>query len=250
MGGALITFVKIPIGTGGGLSCRACDASGPSVEQFDSVEQLLAGVRETTLEWDCGPGPNIAYVGPEPFHHPELVTLVRGAIEAGVERMCLSTDATALARGENAAGAVSGGVRHVEVQLLGGSAEIHDALSGRAGSFDAAISGMRALRDAGIAQSVPVLVCGRVRVCSHNVKDLPEAVLAFASVNASSVTLHFDGTVPAAVARPWVSAAIETGVINSVWVALEGVTAQQMGVHPLHDLNTVRIAERAAGAAS
>ncbi len=245
----MITFVKIPIGTGGGIRCRRC-APGEQSEEFFETDPLLRHVGEVVAGWQQGPGPNIAYVGAEPFRHSRLPTLVHGAIDAGVERMCLSTDATALGRDDNAAGSVSAGVRHVEVPLLGGSPETHDMLCGHPGAFEAAMAGMKALREAGIAQSVPVLICGRVRVCSHNIKDVPATVLAFAQVGASSVTLQFDGSVPTAVARPWVAAAVETGIINSVWVALEGLSAASVGVHSLHDLNTVRIAEAVGGEAS
>lgn len=243
----MITFVKIPIGTGGGVRCRRC-APEPCAEEFFDTDTLLAQVRRVVAGWETGPGPNIAYVGAEPYRHRRLPTLVQGAIGEGVERMCLSTDATALGHDDNASGSVSAGVRHIEVPLLGGSAGTHDVLCATPGAFDQAMAGMKALRQAGIAASVPVLICGRVRVCSHNVKDLPAAVLAFAEVGASSVTLQFDGDLPIAVVRPWVSAAIETGIINSVWVALEGLSAKDIGTHRLHDLNTVRIAEAASEA--
>lgn len=244
----MITFVKVPIGTGGGIPCRYCAAS-VQTEQFVDADAILSSVRDVAGVWRAGPGPNVAYVGAEPYHHGRLPELVHGAIEAGIERLCLSTDATALGRDDNAAGSVDAGVRHVEVPLLGGSPETHDALCGTLGAFEAAIAGMTALRQAGIARSVPVLICGRVRVCSHNIKDLPAVVLAFAGVGASSVTLQFDGSIPLPVARPWVLAAIETGIINSVWVALEGITSAEVGTHPLHDLNTVRIAASVADVA-
>jgi len=245
----VLTFVKIPIGTGGGVRCTRCFKERTAEEFFDAA-RILGRVSEVVSAWQAGPGPNIAYTGAEPFRHPDLVGLVRGAVAAGVQRMCLATDATALPRGENAEGAVSAGVRHLEVTLLGGSAHTHDDLSGRPGSFDSAMEGIRAVRAAADALGVPFLICGRVHVGSHNVKDLPAMMVAFTQVGASSVTLEFSGSVPKAVVRPWVGAAIETGIVNGVWVSLEGMSAAELGVNPLHDVRTMNIAEDAAGAVS
>ncbi len=236
----MIDFFNISLGEGIGCACRRC--SPPTPEHFREVDAILEEVSRAVALWDgVGPGPNIAFTGPEPYRHRRLPTLAQGAMAAGVQRLSLSTDAVALAMPDTAAGSLDAGVRHIEVPLLGASSHSHDALSGTPGSFDGALAGMRTLKSVGEERGVPVLICGRVRVCSHNVRELPGIVIAFAQVGANSVTLELDGTVPATVARPWVGAAVDTGIVSNVWVALEGATAEEYRIAPLHEHNATRL---------
>lgn len=237
----MIDFVEISLGAGTVCACRQCGRTGP--DEYRSTEDVLADVSRAVAGWppDGGPGPNVVLTGPEPYRHPHVSTLVQRAIAAGVERLSLLTDAAALRAPGTAESSVDAGVRHIEVPLLGGCPEVHDALCGRRGSFESAVAGMQAMKAAGSSRSVRVLVCGRVHVCSHNVREVPAIVVAFAQAGASSVTLELDGSVPRTVARPWVGAAIDTGIVSNVWVALEGAAAADYNVPGLHDYNAAYV---------
>jgi hypothetical protein len=187
-------------------------------------------------------GTAVLLAGCEPFAHPELVPIVTGAIAAGVERLGLRTDARALGRGQNARGAVSHGVRWIDVPVLGGSGELHDALAATSGAFAAAIGGMEAFLQAGRETGVPVVLSGYVPVCGHNVADLSASVAAFVRGGATSVRLDVDAATAASAGTPArIEAAIETGVVNGVWVSVSGIAADALPGHGLHLLAPVEL---------
>ena len=232
-GALVIEFAEISVGSGGIARCVACGAPEPRVLRASA--QIVAEIDARTLGWNTGPGPNFAFVGTEPFAHPELPALVAAAVAAGAQRIRLRTDAGALAIPGNAAGVIHAGVRQVEVVLLGGDASIHDALAGRAGLFDAALEGLRAFSSAALAVDAHVAVCAFIPVCAHNLTQLPAAVSACASAGAVSAVLSMPAALSgSSAAREWIGAALDTGTVNGVWVSVQGVAADTLPRSPLY----------------
>ena len=192
-------------------------------------------MRRAVADMLSGPGASVLLGGCEPFSHPELVSIVTQSVAAGVRRLGLHSDAAALTRGENATGAVSSGVRRLDVTFLGGDESTHDRLIGRPGSFTSSIAGMQAFREAGERMVVPVVITGSVPVCRHVVFDIPAIVERFARSGASSVELVFeDPSIADAGMVRTIIAACETGIVNGVWVSVRGLDPAALGRHDLH----------------
>lgn len=228
----MIAFAEVSLGVGGLPACTKCGASAPPVfRPASEIESQLAAVRDG---WSSGPGPNVSYLGAEPFLHPELPVLVMAATAAGYKRVRLRTGAVALAAHENAAGVVHAGVRHIEaVMLAAGSA--HDELSGIPGGFAGALSGLAAFRAAADAGRHPVALTGLIPACRHNLEHLPGAVAALAEAGAVSVEIALSPTAAEAVAlRRYLVPALDTGTVNGVWVSVSGATADTSGIPALH----------------
>jgi hypothetical protein len=235
----VLPFVEVSLGAGGGVGCERCHgaAAGPTYLDAATVSAAIAEAAAGAPT----PGPNVSLAGPEPFGHPELPVLVAAAMRAGVARLRLDTDATALSSSGNAAGAIAAGVRHVRFTLLGGSPGTHDALAGEAGALDATLSGVRAYVRAAAEQDVAVSVTARIPVCRHNVRDVPAAVAVAVEAGAESVLLRIeDGGADLDAATAWLSAACDTGVVNGVWVEIEGVPYCLAPSAPLHIADTFR----------
>lgn len=241
----MISFAEVAVGRGGIVACRQCAPAEPAT--FVPAEQVLAHVRAAVSAWQAEPGPNVAFVGAEPFAHPELPALVTGAVEAGASRIRLRTDGRALIVSDNAAGALLAGVRHLELVLLAGDQASHDALCGRPGSFAEAIAGAAAFCEAAASEHAPIALAGLVPVCPHNLHDVAAAIGALAHAGAVTVTLDVSPPVAtSAGSTSWLAAAIETGTVNGAWVHVRGVPADKIPVSPLHALaaaGTVGVAE-------
>ena len=245
----MLGFVTVPLGTGSPLRCTRCHGTG-TLAGYRPALDVVADVAAAVLGWSDGPGPNVTLGGPEPFAHPELPSLVAGAVQAGVVRLRLETDAAALVSPANASGAVAAGVRHLRFRLLGGSPGVHDALTGEAGALDATLEGVRAFAAAAREQDAAVSITTLVPVCRHNVRDLSATVGAALDAGADAVTLLIDDgglDVPAAV--PWITAACDTGVVNGVWVEVDGLPYCLLPRYDLHLADTVRERPGAKGPA-
>ncbi len=216
----MITFAEVSIGTAAETPCVRCArATTPSMRSAASVLEEITGICEA---WSYGPGPNVSLVGAEPFSHPDLPLLVQGAVQAGCERLRLRTDAGALAAGPNATGVVGAGVRQLEVVLLGGDAESHDVLVGRAGAFEAAAAGVSAFRSAAAATGAHVAITGRIPVCRHVREGIAATVHALARMGAVAIDLAPTAGIELDVAR--LNAARETAVVNGTWLRLASET--------------------------
>jgi len=235
----VIRFAEVPLGTGGGVRCSRCH--GPAQPAaYRSAAAVVADIEEAvTLAAASSSG--VALTGPEPFGHPELPVLVSVAVRAQVRRLGLDTDGVALQSPSNAGGALSAGVRHLTFALLGGTPGIHDALLGGPGSFDAALAGVRTYRRVAGEEGVAVSIVAVVPACRHNLHDLPAAVGAAVDAGADSVLVRLeDAGADLAPALPWLTAACDTGVVNGVWVEVEGVPFCLLPGYDLHVSDVVR----------
>ena len=234
-GSAVIEFAKVDIGTGPTAACVRC---GEVAERSLLASELIrAALAANAASWSGGTGPNVMFVGMEPFAHPELPGLVSAAVGAGYQRIGLRTDAGALSLPDNAEGVLSAGVRHIEMVLAGGDAASHDAFAGRPGLFDSAHRGVTEFRLVAREAHVPVAVTGHVPVCVHTMTSLPAVVAALADVGAVAVELAVSPRAAAESALPaWLGAAIDTGMVNGVWVSVSGLAPASVPRSPLHAL--------------
>lgn len=236
----MIRFTEVPIGEGTPVRCGRC--SGNEAEaRYRPAAEVVAEARAVIASWSEGTGPNVRLTGAEPFAHPELPRIVSDVIGAGCARLAVDTDAAGLRSPGNASGAVVAGVRHVRFTLLAGTEGVHDALAGAPGVFDATREGVRSYRGAAEAAGLDVSVTALVPVCRHNAHDLPAAVGAAVECGADRVELRVsDGGMELRAAFPWITAACDTGVVNGVWVEVDGVPFCLLPGYDLHLADAVR----------
>ena len=236
----MIDFIDVAVGTGGGVACERCHGSAMPAT-YTRTTELLPVITQAVADSRTLPGPNLALTGPEPFGHPDLPTLVVTAVEAGVSRLRIDTDASALRSQDNAAGVLAAGVRHFRFSLLGGSAGLHDVLAGAPGALDATLTGLDVLRGEVRAQGVTTCLSALVPICRHNLHDLPAIAAVAVEGGANAVLLRVDDPgCDLAAAIPWITAACDTGVVNGVWAEIEGLPFCLAPDHALHVSDVLR----------
>ncbi|MDP2182726.1 MAG: radical SAM protein [Actinomycetota bacterium] len=229
----MIEFAEITVGHDAGVGCVRCRPTHHMIGSCRPREDIVADIGSAVDGWSWGCGPNIVLLGCEAFSHPDLTEVVDSAVRAGVVRLSVRTDGAALADPDAAEHFVRTGVRRIEVTLLAGSSEVHDRLTGSPGSFDLAIAGMRAFAAASSSQDVKTTLSGLVPACEHNITGIPDTVLAFAQAGASVVTVDASRAKRRAHV-PWLQAAALTGVLNAVWVSIEGIEPETLGEGAAH----------------
>lgn len=245
----MIRFAEVTVGQGSGPSCTRCHGKREPYA-YRSVEDVAHEIKALCDAWSEGTGPNVRLTGPEPFGHPQLPSLISAAAAAGCARIGVDTDAVALQSEGNARGALATGVRHVRFSLLGGSAGLHDALAGTPGLLDATMAGIAAYRSIAAQESTSVCVTAVVPVCRHNVHDVPAAAGLALSAGVDAILLRLeDGGLDLAASAPWLTAACDTGVVNGVWVEVEGLPFCVAREHALHLSDVVRARAGAKGSA-
>lgn len=218
----MLKFATIVIGESGSSRCTRCHRV--ETEALRDVANVLEQIRAATSSWPGGPGPNLSFSGAEPFHHPALFELLEASTAAGASRVRLESDAHALATVQAAERALQSGVRHLTVPLLGSTAELHDALTGRRGSFDMTILGAKNFIEAARNDETRTHVSVRVPVCRHNLHDTAGIVTLAAKTGANAVLLTIDDPdLDLRQASPWLEAACDTGIVYALWVEVEGV---------------------------
>jgi pyruvate-formate lyase-activating enzyme len=236
----VIRFADVALGTGGEVRCSRCHGE-PQAASYRPADDVAAEVAMVCARWEGRPGPNVAFTGAEPFGHPELPMLVAAAKEARCRRLCLDTDAVALRSQQNAGGSLMAGVRHLRWTLLGGTPGLHDALVGTPGALEASGEGVRSFLSTAAAEEIAVSVTAVVPVCRHNAHDLPAAAGLAVDAGVDRVLLRVgDGGLDLGSALPWIVAACDTGVVNGVWVEVEGVPFCLLSGYDLHSADAVR----------
>ena len=133
------------------LACAHCGSSctgrGESLTRED-VRGVLAGLAEE-------PRPLVCLTGGEPLLHPDFFGIGRMVTDMGF-LWGITTNAT-LIDGAAARRLREAGLGSVSVSLDGPAAS-HDALRRRSGAWDAAVRGLRCLRDAGLDPQVTTVV--------------------------------------------------------------------------------------------
>jgi heme b synthase len=144
-------------------------------EAFDMIDQIAAIGRSV-----------LVLSGGEPLMRPDIYDIARHASDAGLP-VALATNGTLIDE-EVAIKIRESGVKRLSISLDGADAATHDAFRGLSGSFDAALHGFRALREAGL----PVQI--NTTVAKHNQAGL-DGMLALAK-ELGAVALHLFLLVP------------------------------------------------------
>ncbi len=213
----MLRFNQIVIGEGGLPSCGKCAPHADAV--FRSSDKIIENIHEAAQSLR-GPVLNVSFVGTEAFLHPEMPLLVTSAVEAGASRVGVMTGGQALSHGNNAAGILHAGVRHVDVVCLGDEAT-HDELTRSPGSFAAARAGVKAVHAAAGEAGIHIAVMGHVPVCRHNVHAIPGAVMELITMGVIAVHLQPANDLDVAHNIEWFGAAFQTGIMHGTWVCAE-----------------------------
>jgi uncharacterized radical SAM superfamily Fe-S cluster-containing enzyme len=185
-----------------------------------SVDDVLAKL--TAIRASDPVAIDVSFEGFEPFAHPELPRLVEGALEAGFERVRLTTDAGALAMGGNAAGSLAAGVRHVRFVLLGSTAGKHDSAAWQPGLFDLVERGVAMFRAAAADSGERVCVSALIPVCAHNVEVCPQTVATACRFGASYIEI--DVAPSARASGGHIESALDSATMNGVGAVVRGWT--------------------------
>jgi hypothetical protein len=236
----VIRFADVAVGTGGEVRCSRCHGEQPPAS-YRPAADIASEISMACALWDGLPGPNVCLTGAEPFGHPQLPALVSAATEAHCRRLCLDTDAVAVRSPQNAGGSLMAGVRHLRWTILGGTPGVHDALYGEPGALDASVEGIRTFTSIASDEALSISVSAVVPVCRHNAHDLPAAAGLAVDAGADRIILRVeDGGLDLRAALPWIVAACDTGVVNGVWVEVEGVPFCLLPGYDLHLSDAVR----------
>ncbi len=124
--------------------------------------------------------------GGEPLFRPDIFEIARYATDAGLP-VALATNGTLIDH-TVAANIKASGIKRVSISFDGENAETHDVFRGLPGSYDAAIDGMRLLREVGL----PVQI--NTTIAKHNETQL--AGMLQLAKDMDAVALHLFLLVP------------------------------------------------------
>ena len=150
--------------TGCNLRCLHCRATAQELSSpLDlSTPQALRVVEQVSRYAH----PILVLSGGEPLFRKDLFTIAAYAADRGL-LVALATNGTLIS--PEVAGRIrSSGIRRVAISLDGADAATHDGFRGIAGSFEAALRGLRAVQEAGVSTQINTTVTRR------NVRQLPQ----------------------------------------------------------------------------
>lgn len=106
--------------------------------------QLPADEVRARMRWGVDNGfDEVSFTGGEPTLRPDFLDLIRHARELGYRRVAVTTNGSMLARPPFFEAAVEAGLTSMGVSVHGCTPEVHDALTGRSGSFVRALHAIR-----------------------------------------------------------------------------------------------------------
>lgn len=133
------------------------------------TRELLQAARDIRAAGD----PILILTGGEPLSRPDFF-LVAEACTGLFSRVAMATNGT-LIDGVTAGRIVNSGIQRVSISIDGADADTHDTFRGQAGSFDDALRGYDALRQAGMSMQINVTV---TRYNISQLEDLLQLALA------------------------------------------------------------------------
>jgi len=161
-----------------GCNCRGPGEREPQPEMTtDEVVRVLEIIRREAKV------PSVSFTGGEPALRKDLEELVRRAVETDL-RVNLITNGVLLADGDRAARLKAAGLSSAQVSLEGPEAAVHDGLTGVCGSFDRTLSGLAALRDAGVH------VHTNTTINALNARHLPALVRLAARLGLERISMN------------------------------------------------------------
>ena len=112
--------------------------------------------------------PILVLSGGDPIYRPDIFILAKYATDKGL-RVALATNGTLVTK-DVAQKIVEAGVQRVSISLDGACAETHDEFRGIPGSFEAAIYGLRNLKELGVRVQI------NATIAHHNAAELPKVL--------------------------------------------------------------------------
>src|SRR5512142_2400579 len=112
--------------------------------------------------------PILVLSGGEPLYRRDIFQLARFATDKGL-RVALATNGTMVTK-ELARRIVDSGVRRVSISLDGSDSLTHDTFRGIPGAFDAAVYGLRNLKELGMSVQI------NMTIARHNARQLPQVL--------------------------------------------------------------------------
>jgi pyruvate-formate lyase-activating enzyme len=141
---------------------QACDFCFVSRELPPPEEDLL----EAELAEAARRGASLALSGGEPTLNPRLAFYLARAVELGITRVQLQTNAIKMSDPAYTAELVAAGLRSAFVSLHGTTAATSDRVTAAPGTFVKTLAGIKNLIDAGVA------VCLNFVLCAYNAAEL------------------------------------------------------------------------------
>jgi MoaA/NifB/PqqE/SkfB family radical SAM enzyme len=126
--------------------CAAGMANGPRPVPGRPKGITLADVQLWTERNPICPGDEVRLAGGEPTLHPELVPIVKHLADAGA-RVTVFTNGLRLASESYAHKVLNAGVTRFDIGFFGATAETHEAITQRKGSFERTITALNVLGD-------------------------------------------------------------------------------------------------------
>jgi len=171
-------WVEIALDYRCNLRCLGCRANN------DTGEALLARDVLAILNEARARGvPGLWLGGGEPTLRSDLLSIVATARRLGFGRVLLQTNGVRLAYPQFAEAVVRAGVTDISVNLKSHRADLHDRLSGSAGSHELLVRGLSNVRDRGVALAADVLLT------RSTLPELAETVAHFATLGVTRFTL-------------------------------------------------------------
>lgn len=213
----MITYKRLFIGSVCNNQCLPCPNTGERVGH--SSDQILEA-----LESPDGAVDSLELYGGEPAIRQDLGRIVAAARERGWRRIKLVTNARAFADPEAVVAVLRMGVRVFEVKLYGHAPQLHDEVTRCEGSFMETVQGLANLRNVRIPEASKIFIEARIPVLEANHPYIPQIVGFVIGFRVDRITLALDEPgLSMSDAIPSVKAAINTGLVNSLWVQTEGI---------------------------
>jgi radical SAM protein with 4Fe4S-binding SPASM domain len=151
------------------LRCIHCRAT--ATELSSPTDLATARALDIIGQIAAYANPILVLSGGEPLYRPDIFQLARHATDKGL-RVALATNGTMVTK-EIARKIVNSGVKRVSISLDGADSWTHDNFRGIPGAFDAAVYGLRNLKELGMSVQI------NMTIARHNARQLP-AVLDLA----------------------------------------------------------------------
>ena len=159
------------------LRCIHCRASATELSSPTDLSTTTAlGIIDQIAAFAS---PILVLSGGEPLYRSDIFQLARYGTDHGL-RVALATNGTLVTK-EVARMIVDSGVRRVSISLDGADALTHDSFRGIPGAFEAAVHGLRNLRERG--RSVQI----NMTIARHNARQLPEVLELARSLGADAL---------------------------------------------------------------
>jgi radical SAM protein with 4Fe4S-binding SPASM domain len=156
------------------IHCRATatELSSPNDLSTQSAREIIDQIAEVST-------PILVLSGGEPLYRSDIFQLARYGTDKGL-RVALATNGTLVSK-EIARMIVDSGVRRVAISLDGSDALTHDTFRGIPGAFDAAIAGLRNLKNLGMSVQI------NTTIARHNAHQLPSVLELARSIGADAL---------------------------------------------------------------